>query len=112
MTQLVCIRGDTWKYQATFSGASIVGSKLWLTVKRKDTDPDTGLVQIVSDGVAPGIVIDDATHATFALTPAQTALLPVGPWRFDVQIKMPSGDVFTTDSGTFQVLADITRSTT
>jgi hypothetical protein len=114
MSSLICRRGDTWKLEATFALAAgtIAGAKLWFTIKKRDTDPDPGLLQLASDGVAPGIVIADATHATVTISAAQSSLLPVGPWWFDLQIKLPNGDVYTTDSGTFQVLADITRSTT
>jgi hypothetical protein len=114
MTEHVCRRGDTWKRQATIgpSDSTIVGSTLWFTIKKHQRDADPGLLQLRSDGVSPGIVIDDATHATVTITPALSAGLPVGPWWFDLQIKTPSGDVYTADEGTFLVRADITRSTT
>ena len=106
---LNCIRGDKWQFQATFTLASgtISGSKLWLTIKQFVEDDDPGLVQI--DTAVGGVVIDDGTHATFTLTPAQTAALPADSLHYDIQIRLPSGDVYTTQYGRFEVQADVTR---
>ena len=111
---LTVFRGDKWSYPATFTLASgtLVGVTLWMTLKSALADADPGLVQIRSDGVSPGVVITDGTHATFTLTPAQTNALPTTALFYDVQVKLPSGDVYTTQSGRFIVTADVTRTTT
>jgi hypothetical protein len=114
MTDLDCRRGDTWKHQATLgpSDSTIVGSLLWFTVKKNERDADAAaIVRLRSDGVSPGIVIDDATHATVTIAAAKTALLPPGTHWYDLQIRTPAGEVYTADSGAFVVSADITRAT-
>lgn len=110
--QLTLRRGDDWSLPATFTllSGTIIGAKLWMTIKSDLADPDPGLVQITTTG--GGIVIDDGTHATFTLTAAQTALLPATTLCYDVQIKLPGGGVYTTQSGPLRVLPDATRDTT
>jgi hypothetical protein len=73
---LTCYQGDDWSIQPVFTlvAGTLAGCKLWLTVKADLADADPGLVQI--DTTVGGVVIDDATHATFE-APQETPCLPL-----------------------------------
>jgi hypothetical protein len=109
--QLTCYQGDDWSIQPVFTlvAGTLAGCKIWLTVKAALGDADPGLVQI--DTTVGGVVIDDATHATFTLTAAQTAALPAATHWYDIQILLPNGKKYTSQSGRFLVTAQTTRAT-
>ncbi len=84
-----------------------------------DTTDDTQAVfqkSITTTGTISGQVTDDGTAdgegaLYFRLAPADTALLfPEVIYRYDIQLTTVSGDVFTPEVGTFQVVCDVTRS--
>lgn len=115
MTRIRCRRGDTWQQEAEIklAGGTLAGSAIWLTVKRDARDPDPGLVQISTE--AGGIEILDAAAqlVRFRIEAERTAQLPIGDWQFDVQVRLPTGEIQTAENtpGTFSVLPDITRTT-
>lgn len=108
MTDLQVRRGDTFgPRQLTFTleSGGIVGSTITFKIKKAARDA-TALLTAKTSDVDPMIVIDDATHATLEIPKEKTALLPFGSWWWDIEILLPSGRNYTTDSGVFQVLAD------
>jgi hypothetical protein len=119
--ELICDRGDTWEHMATCGAddPTLLGSIICFTVKKRQQDLDpAALIRVRSDDTAnalSSLVINDASHFTIRLAPALTAQLPVGTWRFDVQVITPAGDVKTfadKGRGEFIVLGDIGRAVT
>jgi hypothetical protein len=108
LSDIVIRRGDTFgPSQLTFSLVSggILGAVISFKIKKAARDTTALLFTRTSDG-APMIVIDDSTHATLEIPKERTALLPVGNLWFDVEVLLPNGRNYTTDSGTCQVLPD------
>lgn len=112
---LVIQRGDDTPFTITFSPAdtSIVGGKVWLTIKKRESDSDSAALLRVNTEDDPAILhIDDATHASGELPAAKTARLPIGTWVYDVQARTPDGKIRTTQRGRAVVEFDVTRATT
>lgn len=113
--RIECVRGDTLEQDArlTMAAGTLAGCTIWLTVKRDPRDPDPGLVQISTEN--GGVVILDAAAqlVRFRIEAQRTARLPVGEWWFDVQVKLPTGEIQTAEPtpGIFEVVGDITRAT-
>jgi hypothetical protein len=108
VTDLQVRRGDTFgPRQMTFTLATgtIAGSIITFKIKKHAKDSQALLTAKTTDA-SPMIVIDDTTHATIEIPKEKTVLLPAGNCWWDVEILLPSGRNYTTDSGTFQVLAD------
>ncbi len=85
-------------------------TKAWLTIKNKSTDADPGILQkvITTTAVAGvGQVVQDGSVASgngtaqllFNLTTTDTATLGAASYVYDVQIKLSSGKIFTSDTG-------------
>lgn len=113
-------RGDTWEQDGLLEIATgtLAGCTIWLTVKRDPRDPDPGLAQISTD--QGGVTILDAheQRVRFRIEASRTARLPVGEWWWDVQVRLPTGEIETARDRdgvpgpwVFQVLPDITRTT-
>lgn len=127
-TALIVWRGDSMSLSIAGLGdlSARTGPKLWFTVKdsRADADADAvmqltehdGLLVIEGEEATAGfgsITVDDveAGNVIVALSPAMTALLSSRTDAiYDVQV-YESGRVRTLRSGSFSVLADVTRST-
>lgn len=125
------VRGDTANFSITGLGDLSNLSKLYFTVKARDSDPDTGsIIQIELAGgllrflgqaiVAPldptdaSITIDDAVvgNITITLSATETSLLvDLVAYGFDVQIVRTSGvPVSTLAIGKFAIHTDFTKS--
>jgi hypothetical protein len=107
---LTAVRGDDWSHQATFTlvTGSLVGSKIWFTIKTRESDADSAaLLQL--NTVTGGVVIDDATHATVTLTAAQTELLTPGTKFYDMAVLTSGGKNYTAVKGRFIVVSDVTQ---
>ena len=108
-------RGDTKTYPFSFTDSngapiSIVGKKLYFTMKAAKADPDPGALQKVL-----GPFADDADGqggiGTLVLTSDDTGSLTPGKFYYDFQLVDPSVSpphVTTVGAGTVTVLEDIT----
>lgn len=126
-------RGDTWGISITGLGALTGYTSLWFTLKVRPSEADSAaIVQIklnatgLSDGLLyvngaaasnealGSITIDDlaAGNITIALDQSITASLPIASGLYyDVQTLI-SAATNTPDSGSFDIVEDITRSIT
>lgn len=109
-------RGDTYRETWTImNGANpstIVGGKLYFTIKTNLTDVDgSAVLQLTSP--SSGIVLNDAANgkATLTITSAQTAAIAVGTYWYDVQLKNSDNEITTLVRGRLTVDADVTIST-
>lgn len=119
MSSIQIRRGDTWPKRLTITQGGPVNlanvSQIWMTFRRKpakpgvDTDDTSAVLQVT---LGSGITVFDAAEgeADVALTPAQTSLLVKDSYYFDVQIKMNTGEIFTTDDGYATILDQATLS--
>ena len=108
MSEIVIRRGDTFgPNPMTFSLVSggILSSVITFKIKKTAKDSQALLTTKTSDA-SPMLVIDNSTTVTLEIPKDRTALLPVGTWWFDVEILLPNGRNYTTDSGTCRVLPD------
>lgn len=114
-------RGDTRTVTETvgptgLGSGGVAGWSFWFTAKLNLSDADTAAVirklpadwaiQTVGSDTVAGVVL-------CTINPADTASLP--PYQvalsYDVQAKDTSGNIFTIDSGTLTVTADVTTVT-
>lgn len=100
------------------SGTTISGA--WFTVKRKYTDLDTGAViqkfitaiSVTDVGQVDDTGADGIGHLIFLLTPADTILLTaLSEYRYDIQVRLNSGQINTPEIGTIIAFPQVTRST-
>lgn len=113
------IRGDTNTFLVTFvrnnAVVSLVGAKMWFTVKDKATDPDVNaIIALNSVDNSDQIVSSFPTSGQFQiqLTDADTDLLVKTAYLYDVQVKEANGTVTTVQRGKLKVVRDITRTST
>ena len=119
------VRGDSRTYyiDVSINGVplDVTGYTAWFTAKYAPTDADTAAA--VRKGMSSSltgvtIIADPATginsRIQVQLGPADTASIPAKATtlHYDVQIKTPSGDIYTVTRGDLQVLPDITNTTT
>lgn len=116
------IRGDTLTVERTItlipSGELLATA--WFTIKRKYTDNDVNAVlQKVITSVDTATVgwIDDTGadgtgHILFYLTAANTALLNAfSEYKYDIQVKLSGGAIYTPESGTIVAFPQVTQNT-
>lgn len=115
------VRGDTFRLLVQVKnqyGAekSIVGSKVWFTVKRQYIDPDTLAVHRADslDGSGDVVITDPSRGYVSVRMPAfKTQGFPdtIDSLVYDVQVLDASGDVVTVERGKLSVAPDVTRTT-
>lgn len=108
------VRGDDWDYVVTFtlSSGSLVGCKVWMTLKTDMNLTDgQAAIQVSTDPAVGGVTVIDATTAEFVLTASQTAALEPGSYYVDIQAKTQAGAVITCKNLQKRtiVAADVTR---
>lgn len=122
MSDITAIRGDNESYDVTVTDAAgqrvdLTGSAMWFTVKLNQTDPDL-LALVRKSTYDSGITLATQSGATLGmatidLLPADTSkLLAPKSLFYDVQLKTPNGKITTIVEGDFDLIADITRTTT
>jgi len=110
-------RGDTFIGDIIITKDGVAydlsGATLFFTVKASALSPDSAAVVRETSGEGGGISITDPpTGGRAALTVAASVmekLIPNKTYQFDIQVVDLSGAVFTVETGTLSVLADITR---
>lgn len=122
---ITCQRGDTLSISLTGLGDITARSKLWFTVKENKAHTDAQAVLLL-EKTAGLTVVNGATYATatdgsitisdeatgditITIKPAVTDDLPVMTGYYDIQMLTSGGVVSTLTSGTFTVVADVTR---
>ena len=87
------------------SAVDITGSTPYFTVKTDNTLPDSGsTIQKI------GALTDAAGgECTFTLIPTDTAITVDIEYYYDIEIYFSSTDVRTSESGTFKVIQDVTK---
>lgn len=108
---LVCPAGSTFSKTLTYSvSASPVNLTGWtarLQVRQKHTSTTKLLDLTTSNG---GITLGGAAGTiTILATATQTAALPDGVWRYDLELVSGSGAVTRLVEGTFAVTPEVTR---
>jgi len=115
--KLTVIRGDTLTLNFTVTDQSdvavdLTGKTLFFTVKKKGTrGSDSDDSQALLAGSQDTFDDPPSGEATIAFTATQTNSLVPGLYIYDVQIVDGSGNVVSSFTGTFEVLADVTRRT-
>jgi hypothetical protein len=101
------LRGDTFPLTLTLNFADDpIGAVVNAQAKR-NINLDTAIIEwtdipVVDDG--SGNAIADLTKSA-----AETSVLPVGQFVYDVEIVYPNGNIFTFMKGTITVEGDVTR---
>lgn len=110
------VAGDNLTLERTItlvSGSSI--SHAWFTVKRSysDSDDDAIIQKAITTVTQSGIgVVDDSDHFIIYVLPAETALLtPYSNYRYDMQVRLNTGDISTQELGIITALPQVTQST-
>jgi len=106
---IIISRGDSLALTHTIkdsngSAVDISSTTPYFTVKTNDTYPDgSAIIQKTGD-------LTDPTNGecTFILDPTDTAIA-IDSYYFDIQITFSGSDIRTSESGTFQVLQDVTK---
>lgn len=120
MADISHARGDTFSRRITVTDSTggaydLTSCSLWWTAKNDPDDPDSVAVQAYSsDGGSITIATDPATGIADVVGPvSDTDSLAIGTVLFyAVQLKDPSGYVFTTETGTITITDDTQRATT
>lgn len=85
------------------------GAKLWLTVKKRSSDRDPGLLQYSSDEVDQiEITLPDEGYFVVHFAAADTASLE-GVWLYDIKARLASGKLMRFARGSIEFLANLTR---
>lgn len=107
---LVCKQGSTfervftWKIDGTL--VTLTGFTARLQVRRRASAP-TVLLSLTSGG--GGITFPSAGLINVQATAAQTAAIPPGYWRYDLELIDSAGRVYGIADGCFEVVAEVTR---
>jgi len=107
--------GDDYDYQFTFLQGGVAmdltGSKVWLTVKRQDTDLDAdALLQLDSETGGITLTTPASGVITVHFASGETDDLE-GVWNYDIQVKTVADKIITVARGKIEFLANITRAT-
>lgn len=118
-------RGDTIKLRSQIFGSDkkpldLTGCKVWFTLKYRVQDSDAAaLAQVTTDSSVPvggGVTILDAKNGQIGIRvpPAATSGLADQTWElpYDIQVKDPTEDIATAETGTIIIDADVTRAIT
>lgn len=120
-------RGDSLSAALTGLGSITGRLKLWWTVKGDTASADSAALIMIEEtaglmylngaagtAIQGDITVDDesAGDITITVAAASTAALPPGSYSYDVQWATATGAIHTLTSGTVQVVADVTRTTT
>lgn len=104
--------GSTWTMSVTYkdpAGApiDISGYLARMMVRKKINSPGSPLISLTD---ASGITITGVDGKLDLLIPAaDTALLPEGDWRYDLEIESPGGIVTRLMEGRAEVVGEVTR---
>jgi len=89
----------------------LTGYDLRMQVRRNvaDLEPGDPLVDLT---IGEGITVTSAVGGAFTLriAPTTTAILPIGPWVYDVEAESSGGDVTRLLEGRATVSGEVTRS--
>lgn len=85
------------------------GAKIWLTIKKKSSDKDPGLLQYSTEEITQ-IEITDEDEGYFVVHfgAADTANLE-GVWLYDIKARLGSGKLMRFARGSIEFLANLTR---
>ena len=117
MSNLTMKRGDSARWEFTVTQADrvtvqdLTGARVRFTAKVRATDADVDAV--VSKTLASGVTLTDAVGGVLEvhLLPADTDDLSVPTsLQWDLQVTDADDDVWTVDSGSLSITADISRS--
>jgi len=115
---LSLLRGDDIVYALAVvdengSVKSLVGAKLWFTVKDNESDADSAAKFQLSSTSSDQIEITDDVGglADIKITNANTRSLEVQAYVYDVQVKDAASKISTVTKGTFVIVGDVTRAT-
>lgn len=112
---LKVIRGDTKIFTVNITSketklpTDLTGAAIVFTVKKRREDPDIDAV--ISLSVGSGITVTDAAGGQFQvkIPAADTNVLEIRRYFYDIQIDLGSGDRETPVLGMLDVRGDITR---
>jgi hypothetical protein len=105
--------GDDYDYTFTVlrdgSALSLVGAKLWFTIKARSSDLDPGKLQYDSTD-STEMEITDGANGIFVLhlKAADTKDLE-GTWEYDIKALLSSGSIIRLSRGVIEFLPNITR---
>ena len=114
MSKLKAKRGDSWGFKIDTIkrdrvAVDLTGATAKFTIKNKPTDADPGLVQVTTTSSASGvIVLATGADGSITITDAVTPSLPVGRYRWDLEIIEADGRRSTPDDGLLVVTQDVT----
>lgn len=112
--------GDDYEHLFTVTGkGSLVGAKIWLTVKENATDDDTAAKLQLDSSDADQIEITDGAAGEFMVkfrsaengVSGHTTDLIAGTWVYDIQIKTAAG-ITTSIDGVIEFAPNITKAST
>ena len=107
---LVCKQGSTFERVFTWridnALVNLAGFTARMQVRRRASAP-TVLLSLTSGG--GGIAFPSAGLINVQATAAQTAALPAGYWRYDLELVDGVGRVYGIAEGCFEVAAEVTR---
>jgi hypothetical protein len=119
--RIVQLRGDDWSFSVGTDLSFVGVTDAWFTIKASVKSADTkSIVQIresvglayingaVAGTPANGSMAQGTGAYDVALSSAETLSLPPGFYEYDLQL-IRSGNIETTELGTFEITADVTR---
>jgi hypothetical protein len=115
MSTLVITRGDTsaWEFTVTDeegNSQDISGAVPRMAVKVARTDADADAVLMASLGNGKAVLTDELNGlVTVTFTAADTDVLDVGVYAWDLQLVDSGQAVYTVDRGRLTVQGDVTR---
>lgn len=120
-SKIVVMRGDTWTMALTGLGNIASRSKLWFTARGRKDDPDSASLLQIEETAGllylsgrPGtptdgsLVVNDETAGNITIT-VKPNDAGIASAYYDVQMLTVLGTVQTLTTGTFEVVADVTR---
>ena len=110
-----CRKGDTTTIQITLKDSTgtainITGYTIWLTIKPVFNTSDTSPVPTIQKKATAFTDPTNGTHL-YTLTNTDTSI-STGAYVYDIQVKDVSGTITTPIVGDFEVLPEVTISTT
>ena len=111
------VAGDDYDMQFTAqrggSALSLVGAKLWLTIKDDPIATDAQAKLQLTSADAAEIEITDAANGVFLVkfvgTGAKSTADLEGLWKYDIQVLMSGGTIITLARGAIEFLENLTR---
>jgi len=97
----------------------LAGTKIWMSVKQRTTDPDLSAIFAKKNSAAGGsdaeiLILTPTTNgqAEVYIVPDDTDGVNAGTYQYDIQVQLSNGKTYTITRGKITLSEDVTKATT